>query len=122
MKIVLDTNFLIDLVRFKVDLTEIESFVHEPYALATSGKVVAELKSLSKGNSKTSAYAKLALKLIDELHIQVIKSKQASADKEIIELAKESITATNDKELRKKLKSFGKKTIYLKSKKHLAIG
>ena len=120
MKVLLDTNFVIDTVRFKIDLDEISDLIgaHE---LVTLNTVERELVKISKGASRSAAYARASLKLLKELNIQMLKT-ELRPDDAMVKLADDTIVATNDIELRKRLKSLGKKTIYLKSKKHLAIG
>ncbi len=122
MKVLLDTNFFIDAVRFRINFDDIGILMSEPYVLVTLDSVVNELKRISYSKSKHGRYAKLSLKMIREYGVEILHSDK-TADNAILELAKnETIGATNDKELRKRLKSLGRKTIYLKSKKHLAIG
>ena len=121
MRVLLDTNFLIDLIRFKIDITAINELVGY-HKLATISSVVTELERIARQNTKSSSYAKLALKLIDENRIEIIKSDRRP-DEIILDMTgKDSMAATNDMELRKKLKAANVKSIYLKSKKHLAIG
>lgn len=124
MRILLDTNFLMDVIKFKVDLETVGNLLLEQYKFATLDKVLAELKPLSQKSSKTAGYAKISLQLIKNYNFEVLKSKQKSVDEELLSLSKspDIIIATNDRMLRKSLKKLGKKTIYLRSKKHLAIG
>ena len=57
-----------------------------------------------------------------EQNMKVLKS-ETRPDNAMLELVDEkTLVATNDIDLRKRLKALGRKTIYLKSKKHLAIG
>ena len=66
MKILLDTNFLIDLMRFKIDLSELrgdELFVDEA--------VVNELRGISRGNSKDAVSAKMALVVLETKGLKV---------------------------------------------------
>ncbi|MBI2543136.1 MAG: PIN domain-containing protein [Candidatus Aenigmarchaeota archaeon] len=122
MEIVLDTNFLIDLVKFKIDLDAIYQIIPEPHSLSTLNSVLSELSQISKQKTKSGGYAKLALKVIEQNNIKILKF-QGSADMLLVQLAKEGMTiATNDTKLRKEIKSLGKKTIYLKAKKYVAIG
>ncbi len=122
MKIVFDTNFLIGLVRFKTDLGILDELIDEKYHLATLSSVVKELERVSRRKTLSSFHAKAAIKMIKECKIQVIESR-IHTDKALANLAKEGcLVATNDGSLRKELKALGRKTIYLKSKKHLAIG
>lgn len=118
IKVLLDTNFLMGLMRFRVGLKEIDTLVTEPRQLVTINLVVNELKRLAK----TSKYAKMALKLIELYKIKVLNSTETNTDKAIIKLAeKDFIVATNDIALRRRLKRLGVKTIYLRARKHLAI-
>jgi len=122
-KVYLDTNFLIDLIRFKISLEEIGELVNEPYQLALLNLVMKELKKISSSKTKESGYVKIALELLKPKNIGIVKTKEKNADRAMLSLADESaIIATNDVELRKKLKNLGIKTIYLRSKKHLAMG
>ena len=119
--IVLDTNFLIDLIRFKIDLDELDKLFLTPFELFTLDSVIKELEKISKTKSQESKYAKVALELLKIKKIKILKVRE-NPDKAILSLSNENIVvATNDIELRKKLKIKGIKTIYLKSKKHLDI-
>jgi rRNA-processing protein FCF1 len=114
-RILLDTNFLVSLMRFRVELEEIGELLVEPYKLLTTSSVVMELKKIGSKN------AKLALKLIELKSIGVLGTKEKNADRAILSLAgRDTIIATNDAKLRKKLKALGSKTIYLRARKHLA--
>jgi len=121
-KIILDTNFLISLCKFKVNLEEIDEVVDEPYQLFTLGLVVDELEKMSGLVSRDSRYAKIALSLINLKKIKILSSDKINTDNAIINSADQgTIVATNDIELREKLKKLGIKTIYLRAKKHLGI-
>jgi hypothetical protein len=119
-KIILDTNFLMNLGKFKVGLEEIKEIVDEPYQLFTLDLVVKELKKISDSRGRDAGNAKIALELIKINEINILNSSKTNTDKAIIGLAdKGTIVATNDIELRKKLKKLEIKTIYLRAKKHL---
>lgn len=121
-KILLDSNFLIACLKFKVDLSEIENLIAEPFQLITLTPIVNEIKTLAGSKSKDSRYAKLALKLLKTKKIKVLETSK-KADEAILELADKSmLVATNDLSLRKKLKVKGIKTIYLRGKKKLEVG
>ena len=125
--IIFDTNFLIDLVRFKVDLEEVEGLVARPYQLATLDAVVSELKKIGNKN------ARAALKIIEGRGFKILKAAKRNVDDAIIdavekavkennaEQAARTVVATNDAELRKRIKALGAKVIYLRAKKHLEI-
>ncbi len=116
MKVVLDTNFLVSLVKFKVGLEEIHNLIG-PSELCTIEAVVKELKAIAESRSADSRNAKVALELIKR-DIRVLKSSK-NADDALLALDKDIIIATNDAELRKKLK--GRRTIYLRARKRLAL-
>ena len=121
MRVLLDTNFLIDAVKFKIDLKEIDELIGRNELIMLSS-VERELEKISKGGSKAGRFAKVALNLMKEQKMKILKS-EIRPDNAMLELADEKIlVATNDIELRRRLKTLGRKTIYLKSKKHLAIG
>ena len=115
-KILIDTNFLIDIIRFKVGLEEIDKLVNKPYKILILNRVVEELNSIENKN------AKAALKLMKLKKIKIIHVKEKNTDNALVALAnKNTIVATNDKKLRKRLKIIKVKIIYLRKRKHLAI-
>ena len=117
MLIALDTNFLIDLMRYHVEF-EIE----KKSELFTTTSVINELKAIARKKTKESKYAKLALNWIEQNQVKIVKVGK-KADDELVSLAKQNfIIATNDRKLRKKIKTLGGKTIYLRSRKKIAIG
>ncbi len=121
-KVVLDTNFLLIPAQFRVDIFEeirrICSFEHE---LVVLDKSIEELKRITreqKGRNK--AAAKMALELVIVKKIRMIRSKEEkSADDMLAELSgKGFIIATQDKELKRRLK---KPIIVLRQKKYLQL-
>lgn len=121
MKLLLDTNFLLDLFRFRIDLTEIYDLLPGPLELYVLNKTVDELTMLSK-KSKHGKFAKLALALIKTSKISVIDVTD-DVDSALVKLARNNfIIATNDSKLREKIRKKEVKTIYLRARKHLAIG
>jgi rRNA-processing protein FCF1 len=121
-KILLDSNFLIDLIRFRIDFDVIEHLFEEPIKIFTLDLVIKELEKVSSSSAKDSKHARLALKLIESKKVGILKMEKGNVDDTIVALADEStVVATNDKLLRKKLKSLGRKAIYLRAKKQLDI-
>ena len=122
--IILDTNFLTIPAEFKVDIfSEINRICNFNYSLFVLDKSVEELKKMietQKGKEK--AKAKIALQLIKNKEINIIKTNSGKiVDGILIDLSKDKngIIATQDRELRKHLK--GKTTIFLRNKKYLEI-
>jgi len=120
-RIVFDTNFLIDLFRFKIDIEEVKELVGERVEFFVTTSTVNELQKISARSSQVSRFAKIALETISS-KFEVIKSEGISFDKEVFEILNDStVVATNDSELRKRLKTLGIKTIYLRARKKLAM-
>ena len=120
MKIILDTNFMMECFHHRIDLSDI--FDLFPGArLGTVSQVVQELKTLAKKRSVHGRYAKVALGLIDGF--EVIETKQGKADDILAKMAgREFVIATNDGKLRRRIRKKGLKTIYLRGRKQLAVG
>jgi len=120
-KLFFDTNFLIDLAKFKIELEEILDFLEEPVEFFVLSSSIEELKKIARNKGKSGNMAKLALKIIKLKKIEILEEKE-SPDKVFLRIAdKNTIIATNDSNLRKKLKSLGIKTIYLRAKKYLEV-
>jgi rRNA-processing protein FCF1 len=117
MKILLDTNFLLLPVQFKVDIYE----MLKNDDLFTLGLCINEIKRLSEKKSKDGISAKVALKLLNERNVKILETTIKRTDSAIIEIAKKHnyIVATNDKALIKTLKRCGVKIVRLKQKKYL---
>lgn len=122
-KIILDTNMLLVPGQFKVDVfDEIISLVKGEIEYTITHSIKRELEKISRNKIKDSPAAKIALSLIEKNNVKTVKGKGNNTDEEIVNLANEnSMVATNDKALQKKLKEKGIKIIYLRSKKKLEI-
>lgn len=123
-KIILDSNFLTIPYQFNIDIfEEINRIMEEDYELITLDGVIEELEELKKSKGKDAIAAKIGLELIKKKNVKVIKTREKNVDNTIIKIAdKNTIVATNDKELRQRLKNKNIKTIYLRNKKYLEIG
>jgi len=120
-KILLDTNFLLDLLRFKIDFERI--YFDEKTELFVSSSTLEELKSMTNKKRKEGRLALIALKIIESKNIKVIESLKKEVDEDLLELAKKYgfIVATNDKYLREKLKMNNIKVVCLKGKKRIEV-
>jgi rRNA-processing protein FCF1 len=121
MKVLLDTNFLVDLLRFKVEVNEISEILKSPCNLFILSSSVKELEKIARNKGKAGNLAKAALKLIKLRDIKILKTEE-SPDKAFLSIAdKNTIIATNDSKLRKKLKKLGIKTICIRERKKLEV-
>jgi rRNA-processing protein FCF1 len=121
MRVILDANFLMDLIRFKISLEEVYELVGYEAKLFTLNSVLSELEKIARKKSRDAKYAKVSLKLIELKKIEVLNLNKKT-DEALFSLADEkTIIATNDKNLRKKLREKGFKTIYVRAKKRLCL-
>ena len=125
-KVILDTNFLLLPIEFNLDIFEvIPEVLEDKVEFFIVDKSLNELTNLAKGRGKAGMAARVAMSLLQKKDVKVVKTKDdESCDDAIVRVAVTlgAIVATNDKNLRKKLKDFNVKTIYLRSKKHLELG
>ena len=101
MKIILDTNFLMTALRFKVDIfSELKG--NELFVITN---IISELEKLSKGNSKDVKYAKLSLEMVKRKGLKVLTSKEKNTDKSLVEYSKKGYAiATQDRPLKEIIK------------------
>jgi rRNA-processing protein FCF1 len=124
-KIILDSNFLLLPLQFKVDifqnLTNLLNQRYEPILLSTTHQ---ELQGMAlKASPKLRKQAAMALKLAEKCHVvNVEKDKAETNDNVILRVATEwkCPVATNDRELRMKLRGRNIPVIFLRGKSQLA--
>jgi len=119
-RIILDTNFLLAIGQFNVDIfSELERICDFPYTVNVLDKTIDELNKIIKTpGKKNKAEAKLALAIIKD-RVKVLKSEGSFVDDILVSLAdKNTIIATQDKELKKRIKT---RIITMKQKKYLAF-
>ena len=140
-KIIIDTNFLMIPYKFKVDIfSEFERICNFNYKLFIFEQSINELKNIIKKNSgKDKTSAKFALKLIKLKNISTIKSEQWHASERVNEvnsltrsqvtvdslilnnLTKDTIIATQDRDLKKELLKKGSSVVIMRQKKYLVL-
>ena len=122
--IILDTNFLMIPLQFKVDIfSEIERICNFNYSLLVIEASVKELENIAgTGKSKDRKAAATALKLLKSKGIGIIKSEEKYADDAILKSADETtIVATQDMALKRKLAQKRTSIIILRQKKYLQL-
>lgn len=126
LKVILDSNFLFVPSQFHLDIfEELANLLNqrfEPILLSSTQK---ELQGLAESNSpKKRKQALLALKLAEKCRvIPVQKGLRETYDDVIVRAATEwkSPVATNDRELRRRLKTLGVPVIFLRQKQRLEL-
>jgi len=122
LKVLLDTNFLLDMIRYKVDFSSFDN-LEEKVDLFISSETLREIKSVANRKTKEGRLALMALKLIESQKIKVVQSLKKEVDEDLLELAKKEgfIVATNDKDLKEKLKKENVRIICLRNKKKIEV-
>jgi rRNA-processing protein FCF1 len=123
-KILLDTNFLLIPIQFKVDIfSEIDRICLFRYKLYVVDKTIDELKSIIlKQKGKSKAAAKVGLQLAKRKGLRVLETKDGRVDDLILELMdKDWILASQDEELRKLAGKKGAGLLTLRAKKYLIL-
>jgi rRNA-processing protein FCF1 len=126
LRVVLDANFLFVPSQFQVDVfEELANLLNRRFESVVLSSTLRELRGLAESDShKERKQALLALKLAERCRvIPVEKGSRESYDDIIVRVAAEwSVpVATNDGELRKRLRSLGLPVIFLRQKRRLML-
>lgn len=116
-KILLDTNFLVAPFQFSFDIYD-ELEKKFPFAeLYTLDDALNEAKSIKSGR-----YKDLVPKMMEKQGVEVLETDgEGIVDDLIVEVSEDFIVATNDKELKQRLKDKGRPVIIIRSKDHLEV-
>jgi len=119
MKIILDTSFIVNAVKFKLDFRK-EFKGHKLLLIPT---VLNELYELSQGGGSDAVHAKVGLKIIKDLETIFEPEKFAGdVDGALLQLSKEGyVIATQDMPLRAAIKEAGGKVAFIRQKKKIVI-
>jgi hypothetical protein len=122
LKILLDTNFLLDFLRYNLDFSVFQD-LEESVELFITSETLREIKSIANRKTKEGRLALIALKLIDSQKIKMVQSLKKEVDEDLLALAKKEgfIVATNDKDLKEKLKKENVRIAYLRNKKNIEV-
>jgi rRNA-processing protein FCF1 len=115
--ILLDTNFLVAPFQFSFDIfEEIERLY--PYAeLYTLDDALNEARSIEGGK-----YGKMVEQMIDKQDIEVLETEgSGTVDDLIVDICADFLVATNDKELKERIKDEGRPVMIIRSRDHLEV-
>jgi rRNA-processing protein FCF1 len=126
LKVVLDANFLFVPIQFRLDIfEEIAILLNQSFDPILLSSTRRELQGLVESDSpKERKEALFALKLAEKCHIiPVEKSVGETFDDVIVRVAAElkSPVATNDRELRRRVRTLGLPVIFLRQKRRLIL-
>jgi len=121
VKVLVDTNFLLYLFKAKIDLESM--YLEDKVEIFVPESVIKELESLKSLKTKEGRLACVALRVIKSSNINIVKSVKNNVDEDLIVLAKTFgfVVASNDKNLRKKLKMNNIKTICIRNRKKVEV-
>lgn len=121
--IVLDTNFIIAALEFRIDIrTELSRILDFNFEIATLSSTSLELEKLIKeGEYFERKQAMLAMAFLKKAGFKALPA-EGNTDELLLRLDKANdIIATQDLELRKRLKAKGFKTVVIRQKKHFKM-
>ncbi len=126
LRVILDSNFLFVPFQFQVDIfEELANLLNQRFEPIILSSTLRELWGLAESDSsKEQKQALLALKLAERCSVvSVEKGFEESYDDVIVRVASEwkIPVATNDKELRRRLRSLGLPLIFLRQKRRLIL-
>jgi len=121
--VLLDTNFLLVPYQFKLDIfTKLDELIEVPHSFLVPSGVRGELEKLAKGKGKEGAAARFAIKLLAVRKPEEVAS-EGNVDDWILKYATKNkiIVATNDRNLRGRLKKNRVKVISLLSRSRVGV-
>jgi len=122
MNILLDTNFILECVKNKIDLDDLKIYGN----LFLPIEVYSELQNIlldKRQKEKNKAIAKLALQILDKKNLKTISLEIDKVDDGIINYVRRNdniIVATLDKELKSRLEGIAK-ILTIRNKKKIIL-
>lgn len=122
-RIAFDTNMLLAIGQLKVDVfSEVEKKFGKEIKLAIPKQVLEELEKFKTGNKTMKRNTGIALEEIEKHKVEKKMVEAGNADNALEKMAKQGFyVASNDAVLRKRIKGFGGKVIYLRQSRFLEI-
>ena len=115
--IILDTNFLTAPFQMNLGIFQELEERYPGCEFYTLDRVVEEAKSIEEGK-----YGDLVEKLIETEDVQVLETEgNGFVDDLLVELSNEFLIATNDRELRERIKDRGRPVAYIRSRSHVKV-
>lgn len=121
-KIILDTNMLTAILGLKIDVfSEIERMLGKVDFFIAEQTIV-ELNRIAIKGGKEGKKAKIALKILGERKYGKIVVPEKECDDALLEMSGTGmIIATNDRELRRRIRKNNGKTIFIRQKKFVEL-
>ncbi len=125
LKIILDANFFFIPAQFRLDIfEELANLLNKRFEAVLLSSTKKELEGLVQSNPKIQNQALLALQFAEKCSfVTVDKMVDETYDDVVVRVAADwkCPVATNDKEMKKRLRKKGVTTIFLRQKRRLAV-
>jgi len=126
IEIIIDANIFLVPLQFKIDIFEnIANLLNQKFEPILLSTTLQEMQKMTeKGSPKLRKQAEMALKIAQKCRtVDVKKSQEETNDEVILRVATQlkSPVATNDRELRKRLRDRGIPVIFLRGKHQLEL-
>ena len=126
VKVILDSNFLFIPSQFQLDIFEqLDNLLNQQFDPILLSPTKNELQEITKkGSPKMRRQASLALKFAEKCRVvHIEKDSKETHDDVIVRVAAEwrCPVATNDRELRKRLRDIGVPVIFLRQRRRLEL-
>ena len=116
-KIILDTNFLVAPFQMSVSVFDQLEKLFPEAEIYTLEDIIQEAKSIESGR-----YGDLVTKLVDQQEVEVLETEgNGEVDDLLVQLCDEFLVATNDKELKQRIKDEGRPVMIVRGKDHLEV-
>jgi uncharacterized protein len=122
IKIIPDTSFLISCAEFKIDWEkEFHRVLNEKFEIIIIENVLKEIEKLIEQGGKKRKEAKLTKTIITTKKYKIKKGEEKHTDDVLFELSNKFLIATQDNELKKRIKKKGNKIGYIRQKKYVNV-
>ncbi|MBI4144844.1 hypothetical protein HY493_01400 [Candidatus Woesearchaeota archaeon] len=120
-RVFLDTNFILDTVIWKIDLFgELRRVCDFAYEIVVLDRVHAELEKYHAQGGKKKEVANVAHLVLASGGVKLLKTKGGPVDDLLVRLAtKEDAVATQDQDLKRRLKAKGVPVVIIREKGYL---
>jgi len=121
--VLIDTNFLVECAKRKIDIqAELTRILDFGFEIAILDRTMEELDEVIARGKKEGQAAKLAKMILMTRRVTIIPTEGGHTDTLLLEKADENnIVATQDAELKRKLKNKGQSVVVIRGAKKLAV-
>ena len=118
-KVAIDTNMLTAILEFKIDVFEEITKKLGKIEFLILEQTIEELEKIKNTKGKEKKKAGFALKVLEKKKWRLEKIPNKNCDDALLELSEKAIVATNDKELKKRIKEKGGEILFIRQKKFI---